>query len=186
MVFINSIDENIKEENFLILVSEDTFFLVVNKYDEPVVVNINDLDTFVQKFLIKEELIDWLCSHMEELLKYPELLKDILTKISIPKDIIRYVYFDKTARTELKGGKHKIEIWQDEFGSCIKVSDKRNRTLVKVSLYDTKILTTTVRNDNDKTKFVVLYPKTKEKIQVSTDDIHHWRGRYGKAKKNKG
>jgi hypothetical protein len=56
--------------------------------------------------------------------------------------------------------------------------------LVKASIYDKKIITTTVRNKDDETQFVILYPKTKNKLEVSTDQIQQWGDKHENKKNN--
>lgn len=186
MVFIQSIHENDKGEDFLILLQDGSkTSLVINKFDEPILVRMDDLDEFVQSFFVKEELIDWVCSHLTEFQQHPEILKLLLKKISVPKNIEHYTYHDGTTKTELFGGKHCIEVWQDDFGSLVKIKDKRNRILAKVSIYEEKILTSAVRNQNDKTKFILLYPRRKDRIEMDADDIQHWRDSHEDRNKNK-
>lgn len=175
MVFINSLDEYKNVGDYSILLSEDNPVLIINKFVEPVLVKLDELDLFVRGFFIKEELIDWICNNLEEFRHRPDILKVLLTKISVPTNIDSYTLNDGITKTELLGAKHKIEVWQDDFGSLVKIKDKRNRVLAKASIYDKKIITTTVRNENDKTQFVILYPKSKDKLEVSTDQIQHWR-----------
>ena len=64
--------------------------------------------------------------------------------------------------------KHKIEIWQDDFGSSVKIKDKRNRVLVKASIYDKKLLLLLCSNKDDETQFVIHYiPKQETKLEWS-------------------
>lgn len=183
MVFVNSVHDHKKEEDFSILLSEDSPVLLINKFSEPILVPLEELDTFVQGFFIKNELIDWVCNHLVEFQEHPDILNALLTKISFPKNMKNYVLNDGTAKTELLGEKHCIEVWQDDFGSLVKIKDKKNRVLAKMSIYDKKILTSTNRNPNDKTEFVMLYPKTKDKLEFSSDDIQHWRDNYENKKR---
>lgn len=182
MVFINHIDEYKNAGDYSILLSQDHPVLVINKFPEPILVRLDDLDSFIQGFFIKRELIDWICDNIEEFKCQPDILKLLLSKISVPTNVESYTLNDGKSRTELSGAKHKIEIWQDDFGSAIKVKDKKNRVLVKVSIYDKKIIATTVRNKDDKTQFIVLYPKTKDKLEFSIDQVQEWSGKNEKKK----
>lgn len=180
MVFINNINEYKNAGDYSILLSEEHPVLVINKFSEPVLVRLDELDLFIQGFFIRKELIDWICNNLEEFEHQRDILNLLLLKISIPANIESYTLNDGKSKTELTGTKHKIEIWQDDFGSLVKIKDKRNRVLVKASICDKKIITTTVRNKDDDTQFVILYPKTKNKLEVSVEQIQQWGDKYGK------
>lgn len=185
MVFINHIDEYKNAGDYSILLSEQHPILVINKFSEPVLVRLDDLDLFIQGFFIKKELIDWVCNNIEEFKNRPDILNLLLSKISVPANIERFTLNDGKSKTELLGAKHRIEIWQDDFGSLVKIKDKKNRVLVKASVYDKKIIATTVvRNENDETQFVILYPNKRHKLEFSIDQILQWGDKYAK-KKNK-
>ena len=175
MVFINSINEYKNTGDYSILISEDNPILIINKFSEPILVKLDELDTFIQGFFIKKELIDWVCNNLEEFKQRTDILNLLLTKISIPINMESYTLNDGRSKTKLLGPRHKIEICQDDFGSLVTIKDKRNRVLVKTSIYDKKVITTTVRNDKDETQFVILYPKLKDKFEISTDQIQQWR-----------
>lgn len=184
MVFINHIDEYKNAGDYSILLSEQHPILVINKFSEPVLVRLDDLDLFIQGFFIRKELIDWVCNNIEEFKNRPDILNLLLSKISVPANIERFTLNDGKSKTELLGAKHRIEIWQDDFGSLVKIKDKKNRVLVKASVYDKKIIATTVRNEDDETQFVILYPNKRHKLEFSIDQILQWGDKYAK-KKNK-
>lgn len=184
MVFVNSIKEYKQAGDYSILLSKDSPVLIINKFKEPILVKLYELDTFIQGFFIREELIEWVCQNLQAFQEKPDILKTLLTKISQPNNIQTYTKNDGTSKTEILGTKHRIEVWQDDFGSLVKVKDKRNRILAKASIYDKKIITTTVRSENDDTQFVILYPKSKDKLEVSIDQIQHWRDKH-ESKKSK-
>lgn len=171
MIYIKTLEEISEVKNFAILMYNGVKKIVIKKYEEPIVVDIDTLDSFMLNFNIKEELILWICSNIDELKEDMETFKELLIKLCNLNDTKIYSLFDGSGKYEIKSPKHNIEVLYDQFGSEVQIKDKKNRMLTKASVYDKKSIATTFRHDNDMTDIVVLYPKTKEKKIYNLHDL---------------
>lgn len=170
MVYIDSLDKYKKIKDFAILINDKEVKFVIKKFKQPILIKLNELSKFMKEFLIKDEVINWVIDNISYLNKKPEILRLLIQEIS-KTDVISYGLSDGSTKYEINGPKHKIDIYQDEIGSLIQIKDKKNRLITRISLGDKKIITTTVRGENDNTELVILYPKIRKKSLITLKEI---------------
>ncbi|QUH22140.1 hypothetical protein [Alkaliphilus sp. B6464] len=171
MVYIENLDNYDLINDYAIFVKDTEIKFVIKKFSQPVIIPIEELSTFMTTFLIKEEVVNWISRNIVELNKHQNILNKLLIQIST-SDIVCYGLCDGSYKYEIEGKKHKIDIYQDDIGSLIQIKDKKNRLITRISLSDKKVITATLRNEDDDTELVMLNPRLRKKSSISLKELN--------------